>query len=73
MFVLEDESNKMPKMRENKPKLPFAGDNQLQGLTSTVFQKKAALGTDSSHAACLAITMSACEILTEILVQPDLI
>lgn len=58
-------------MREKNPKLPFAGDNQLQGLISTVFQKKAAPGTDSSHAACLAIIMLACENLTEIPVQPS--
>lgn len=57
----------MPKMRENK--LPFAGDNQLHGLTSAVFQKNAALGTDPSH----AVTVLTCEILTEIPVQPDLI
>jgi len=63
----------MPNTRENKPKLLFVGDNQLQGLTSTVFQKKAALRIDSSRAACLAIIMLAYEILTEIPVQPNLI
>lgn len=54
-FVLAGKCNKMPKMSKNKPKLSCAANNQLQGLTSTVFLKKAALGTESLCTICLAI------------------